>query len=123
MGILDFLVCALATHQAVSIYRYSPLFARVRQWQETGCYSRFLAASQREFLEQLLGCAWCLSVHVALWVSLAYFALDLTPRSLVFAPALILSGVLRLVVITLAVSQAANTFHRVAGMPYKSSPQ
>lgn len=121
MGLVDLVVCALATHQAVAIYRYSSLLAGVRQWQEIGCYSGLLSEGQRLFVEQLLGCDWCLSVHVAFWLAFAYSLLSYVPAGVGFVPLWILAAGLKLIVSALAVSQLANLLHKVCGSPYKTS--
>jgi hypothetical protein len=98
---------ALAVHQAVNIFRYSPLFASVRQWRDIGCITKYLSSSISYQLTTLLTCAWCLSVHVAAWFSLGYFLPD-------FECGVVLSGlgyIARGIVWSLAVSQLANLLH------------
>lgn len=105
------LVIVLAVHQTVNIFRYSSLFASVREWRDLGCFGvrpDWLQAKVRE----LLGCPWCLSVHVALWEIAVFTAMDWLPPGIAWlAPLYVMALLGRWVIYALAASQVANLLH------------
>lgn len=98
MTLLELIVLTFATWQAVEIWRHSgiPLVADARSWLET----------REGFLVDLLLCPWCVSVHVAFWMLLYYALVGY------FFAGLPLT-LLKLPIIALAVSRAANAFNDV----------
>jgi hypothetical protein len=63
--ISDLLILALATNQAVEIYRHSPLLAELRANLE----------SEPGFVGKLAQCNWCMSVWVAAFLAVFWLSL------------------------------------------------
>lgn len=64
---LDFVTAALATWQAVAVWRHSSLFATRRATLQ----------AEEGSLSELAACGWCLSIWVAWWACLWVAAADL----------------------------------------------
>jgi hypothetical protein len=95
----ELIVTALATHQIVNVYRYSYYFQSFRAAREIGKPIPFLPKREgiQDWAAKLLACPWCLSVNVAIVLSIG---------CLLFYP-------VRVVAFALAASQIAGLIHHL----------
>jgi hypothetical protein len=111
MNAMDFIGLFLAIHQTVNIIRYSALFAWLRDRVETGqpvidgLLSDRINESINNFIYKVVGCPWCLSVHVA-W----FYLIGICGPTWMIFPVLIYA-----LMWIAAASQAANLLHYITG--------